>query len=142
EGHEVLVFEVDVAPTPVMVIGDGYPYRIADQVVRFEADKIAAWKEKGLVETWEGRRSERTLPDLDRSLISRALAQSALAPGTSTSDYLLYRRLSDFVGSRYILRRAAELLFARAPHSVDHPNAGVRLFRVIGTERKVGAQHN
>ncbi|WP_420463867.1 ATP-binding protein [Candidatus Palauibacter sp.] len=39
-----------------------------------------------------------------------------------------------------MLRRAAELLFAR--HDPDHPNAGVRVFRVIGTARRFGPEHN
>jgi len=39
-----------------------------------------------------------------------------------------------------VLRQAAELLFAK--NGPDHPNAGFRLFRVVGTERKVGAEHN
>ena len=38
------------------------------------------------------------------------------------------------------MRRAAELLFAHP--GPDHPNAGVRVFRVIGTERRVGPEHN
>jgi ATP-dependent DNA helicase RecG len=39
-----------------------------------------------------------------------------------------------------VLRQAAELLFARL--GPDHPNAGVRVFRVVGTERRLGATHN
>ena len=39
-----------------------------------------------------------------------------------------------------MLRQAAELLFARL--GPDHPNAGVRVFRVVGTERRLGATHN
>ncbi|MEY2725170.1 MAG: hypothetical protein RLZZ458_1037 [Planctomycetota bacterium] len=44
-------------------------------------------------------------------------------------DYLLKRKLADRRGDRIQLRRAAELLFARL--GPDHPNAGVRVFRVI-----------
>ena len=39
-----------------------------------------------------------------------------------------------------MLRQGAELLFAK--NGPDHPNAGFRLFRVVGTERKVGAEYN
>jgi predicted HTH transcriptional regulator len=39
-----------------------------------------------------------------------------------------------------VLRQAAELLFARL--GPDHPNAGVRVFHVVGTERSLGATHN
>ncbi len=27
-------------------------------------------------------------------------------------------------------------------HGPDHPSAGVRVFRVVGTERRLGAEHN
>lgn len=37
EGHEILVFEVESAPIPVMVQGDGYPCRVGDAVVRMDA---------------------------------------------------------------------------------------------------------
>jgi ATP-dependent DNA helicase RecG len=53
---------------------------------------------------------------------------------------LLKRKLADRLGRGIALRRAAELLFAA--EGPDHPNAGVRVFRVIGTERRVGVEHN
>jgi ATP-dependent DNA helicase RecG len=141
EGVEVLVFEVESAATPVMVQGNGYPCRVGDTVVRIDASKIAAWKEQGLVETWEARRSDRQIADLEPKLLQAAIAGSGLAAPT-LEQYLLRRRLADVKGQALVLRRAAELLFAREPHLIDHPNAGVRVFRVIGTERKLGAQHN
>ncbi len=52
------------------------------------------------------------------------------------------RKIADARGSTLVLRRAAELLFARKPRSIEHPNGGLRVFRVIGTERQLGAKHN
>lgn len=39
-----------------------------------------------------------------------------------------------------MLRQCAELLFAKG--GPDHRNAGIRLFRVVGTERRLGAEHD
>lgn len=70
---------------------------------------------------------------------SHARQGAGLAAWTD-EDYLLKRKLADRRGDRIQLRRAAELLFARL--GPDHPNAGVRVFRVIGTERRTGPEHN
>ncbi|MBI5627487.1 MAG: putative DNA binding domain-containing protein, partial [Candidatus Rokubacteria bacterium] len=142
DGVEVLVFVVETSPVPVMVEGDGYPCRVGDKIVRMPADRIAAWKERGLVESWEARRSDLVVSDLDPALLARAIAGSSLKD-PSVEQYLLQRHLADLQGTTtLVLRRAAELLFTRVPYRIDHPNAGVRLFRVIGTERKLGVHHN
>lgn len=48
--------------------------------------------------------------------------------------------MADRRGTGIVLRNAAELVFAR--YGPNHPNAGVRLFRVVGRERRYGAEHN
>lgn len=58
----------------------------------------------------------------------------------SNEMYLLKRKLADQRGRELVLRRGAEFLFAK--DGPDHPNAGVRIFRVIGTKRRYGAEHN
>jgi ATP-dependent DNA helicase RecG len=68
-----------------------------------------------------------------RGPVSRAVA---LTP----ADYLVNRRLADHRGRQLRLRRAAELAFAK--EGPEHPNAGVRIFRVIGTDRRTGPEHN
>lgn len=141
DGIEILVFVVETSLVPVMVDGNGYPCRAGDRVVRMPADRIAAWKERGLVESWEARRSELTVADLDQAILTKAIEGSVLRT-TSTEDYLVKRNLADYRGRDLVLRRAAELLFAREAHRIDHPNAGVRVFRVIGRERHFGAHHN
>jgi len=137
-GKELLVFEVPAADSPVMVIGNGYPLRVGDSTVRMEEPKIRALKQEGLAESWVNRPSPVMLVGLDQSLLARAKVGAGY-PDLSDEDYLLKRKLADRKGTGLVLRRAAELLFAREP---DHPNAGVRIFRVVGTERRVGTSYN
>ena len=90
-------------------------------------------------ESWESRRSPCTLDDLDPEVLARARAGAGLSAWTD-AEYLLRRKLADRRGDQLRLRRAAELLFAR--YEPDHPNAGIRVFRVIGTTRRFGVEHN
>jgi ATP-dependent DNA helicase RecG len=48
--------------------------------------------------------------------------------------------LADRRDRTLVLRQAAELLFQRG--LPEHPNAGVRIFRVVGRERMTGREHN
>jgi ATP-dependent DNA helicase RecG len=138
---ELLAFDVQMAAEPVMVQGNGYPVRVVDSVQRMPADKIAAWKQAGLAESWEARPSQLSLDDLDVALLQTAM-ESANLSITEPPAYLLRRRLADMRQGQLVLRRAAELLFSREPYMIDHPNAGVKIFRVVGTERRTGATHN
>ena len=138
-GRKVLVFEVAVSFVPVQVVGDGFPLRMADQTVQASPDQIKALKFAGLAESFEARPSTATLEELDTDLIDAAKANAGLAE-LSRADYLVRRRLADWKGPSLVLRQAAELLFASGV--VAHPNAGVRVFHVVGTERRTGAQHN
>ena len=141
DGKPVLVFDVAIAASAVMVTGNGYPVRQGDTCVKMSADRINAWKQAGLVESWESRPSVLALADLDAVLLDKAAAEAKdRADGVAT--YLVRRKVADDRGGQLVLRRAAELLFARSPEKVDHPNACVRIFRVMGTERKTGALHN
>ncbi len=138
-GKELIVFDVPAADVPVQMTGNGFPLRVGDQTVRARESLIAASKRQGMHESWECRRSPCTLADLDPELLAQARAGAGLSACTD-EDYLLRRKLADRKGHRIVLRRAAELLFAR--HEPDHPNAGIRVFRVIGTERRFGVEHN
>lgn len=139
EGQALLVFHVDASEVPVQVVGDGFPLRMGDQTHQARESSILAAKMQGLVESWESRPSALTLADLDLTLLARAKQGAGLA-AWSDEDYLLKRKLADRKGRALQLRQAAELLFARL--GPEHPNAGVRLFRVMGTERMVGLAHN
>ena len=139
EGRELIVFDVPASDVPVQVIGDGFPLRMGDQTVQSSESQINTLKFEGMAESWESRRSSMTLADLDERLLERARQGAGLSALTD-AEYLLKRKLADRRGRGIVLRNAAELLFAR--YGPDHPNAGVRLFRVIGTERYTGPEHN
>lgn len=139
EGKRLVVFDVAVAFAPVQVVGDGFPLRMADQTVQASPEQIRALKFAGLAESFEGRPSSKTMDQLDHGLVEQAKANAGLA-AIAVADYLVQRRLADWRGDTLQLRQAAELLFAR--DVVEHPNAGVRVFLVVGTERKVGREHN
>ncbi len=138
-GHDLVVFDVPSTDGPVQVTGDGFPLRMGDQTVDSSDSKIQALKLQGLVESHESRPSTLKLSDLDSDLLAQARRGAGLE-SLSDADYLLKRKLADRRGSELVLRQAAELLFARL--GPDHPNAGVRVFRVVGTERRLGATHN
>ena len=139
EGHELIVFDVPAADRPVQVIGNGFPLRIGDQTVQVSESHISALKWQGMAESWESRPADSKLDELDDQLLAKA-RQGAGLSALSDEEYLLRRKLADRRGREIVLRKAAELLFARL--GPDHPNAGVRLFRVIGTERRTGSEHN
>jgi ATP-dependent DNA helicase RecG len=141
DGVELLVFEVECAPRAVMVQGDGYPYRIGDTTSQFSEQKINTIKDQGLVESAEARRSSVDLAALDAALLERA-RDAGGAMDISVEDYLVRRRIADRIGAAVVLREAAVFLFALRPETIAHPNASVRVFRVAGTERLTGAQHN
>lgn len=138
-GKSLVVFDVPAADMPVQVIGDGFPLRIGDKTLQVSETQIRGLKLQGLAESWESRPAVCTVADLDRNLIARARHGAGLA-AWSDEDYLLKRKLADRRGDSLQLRHAAELLFAKL--GPDHPNAGVRIFRVIGTERRTGPEHN
>jgi len=138
-GLSLLVFDVPASDVPVQVEGDGFFLRMGDRTVAATEKQIQSLKFHGLAESWESRPSTTKLAELDRGLLATAKRGAGLS-GLSDEAYLLKRKLADVRGSNLVLRKAAELLFAS--HGPEHPNAGIRLFRVVGSERKLGAQHN
>lgn len=139
DGHSLIVFDVPNCDVPVRVEGDGFPLRIGDKTMQVSESHIQKLKFRGLVESWESRPSHLRLADLDPALLERGRRGAGLIALTD-EEYLVKRKLADHRGRDLVLRQAAELLFAK--NGPDHPNAGFRLFRVVGTERKVGAEHN
>ena len=138
-GQQLIVFDVPMEDVPVQVDGDGFPLRIGDRTVQSSESQINALKFNGLAASWESRQSSATVDDLDVDMLQVARYNAGLAALTD-EEYLLKRKLADRRGHQIVLRNAAELLFAR--NGPDHPNSGVRLFRVIGTERRTGAEYN
>jgi ATP-dependent DNA helicase RecG len=142
QGHELLVFVVEPAPRAVMVVGDGFPRRVYDQVISESEEAINAIKKRGLTESIEkDLRPDVCFGDLDGDLLLRCHAQTEWA-GRGAEDYLVGRQLAVRRGHDLLLRQGAVLLFAQDAATIDHPNAGIRIFRVAGTERLTGAAHN
>jgi len=140
DGHELLLFRVAPAAEAVMVVGNGFPRRVDDTVIKEEQSRINAWKTAGLIESWEARPSSLALADLDAELLRKAAEQAGF--GGQIEEFLVRLRLADQTPSGLKLRMAACLLFVREAHRIEHPNAGVRIFRVVGKERTHGANAN
>ncbi len=141
-GHELLVFEVAPAERAVMVHGNGFPRRVHDEVIRESEEAINAIKTRGRSESIESDVAPGLLLEsLDADLLRRAQEGAGLGH-LSPEGYLRERRLADLRAGELVLRRGAALLFARDVSAIEHPNAGVRVFRVAGMERLTGARHN
>ena len=142
QGHELLLFEVPAAERAVMVHGDGFPRRVHDTVVMESEEVINAIKSRSRVESIEMEiLPSVSIETLDIDLIRRAQEGAGLGH-LEPADYLCERRLGDYRGHELVLRKGALLLFARQARDIDHPNVGVRIFRVNGTERLTGPRHN
>lgn len=142
DGREVIVLEVPMAAAAVMFEGDGFPYRVADMVRREPQEVINQRKHAYRTVGYEPRvRPEATVADLDLELARSFLSHSALAQ--REIEELLVRIGLLVQGPRGVLvTNAALLLCGREPALRWHPKAGIRFFRVDGTERQHGTQRN
>ncbi|MGA2083781.1 MAG: ATP-binding protein [Holophaga sp.] len=141
-GCQLLVFSVPSAPRAVMVHGDGFPRRVKDTVIQDSEEAINAIKKRGQAESFESDLvTDQGLDVLDPELLQSAAKGAGYGPG-NIQDFLLDRGLADWRGAELLLRRAALMLFARAARNLDHPNAGLRIFRVDGVERLTGSRNN
>lgn len=140
--HELLLFEVQATEQAVMVVGDGFPRRIGDTVVQESEESINALKRRGRVESVEADVAHGVRLDaLDLARVKQLQDRAGLA-GMDPADFLCLRQVATRRGSALVLYQAALLLFAKSAAEVDHPNAGVRIFKVEGTERLTGARNN
>ena len=142
DGHELLVFEVPMAPEAVMVVGNGFPYRTGDQVIREPQEVINARKAAYRRIGYEPRfRPDAALEDLDQALIARFLAGTPFR-GRSPEEVLALFGLIQAKAEGWGITNAALLLFGRPPLARWHPRMGIRFFRVDGTERLHGKHRN
>ena len=139
--HELLVFEVDIAPRAVMVKANGFPYRVQDRLVLEQQEVInrrkEAWTTLGY-ERIQPRGLDITAVDLD--YVRAYFAKTAYA-NRDPLDNLRRLRLVEDSAQGPQPTHAAILLFGKDPQSL-HPRAGVRVFRVNGTERTHGRKRN
>lgn len=141
-GHRLLVFEVSAAAGAVMVVGDGFPRRIGEEVIQESQASIEAIKARARTESGEADAVPNARMDqLDGDLIRRAQTAAGLA-SAEPADYLIQRRLADRRGTDVVLRLGALLLFAHDQASIPLPNCGIRVIQVRGTQRETGPRLN
>jgi ATP-dependent DNA helicase RecG len=144
DDHELIVFEVPMSNEATMLEGDGFPYRIGDQNQHEPQEVINARKRAYRTVGYERRlRSEASVDDLDLELVERFFEGSHLEGRTPLECLerfgLIHARAS---GGDWGITNAALLLFAKSPVTHWHPRAGLRFFRVKGTERLHGSRRN
>jgi len=141
-GKEIVVIQVNIEPEAVMVDGDGFPYRVGDQI-RLEPQEVINQRKQAYRTTGYDRRvqSEATLDDLDldlaRDFLSGSVYRDRSAEATLRELGLILPR-----GGGMAVTNAALLLFAKRPFARWHPRAGIRVFRVNGIERRHGRHRN
>ena len=139
---EVLIFDTGMAPEAVMVEGDACPYRVGAQTVRERQETIDAKKQAYRSSGYESRFSpDATLDALDLGLVRRFMDRTPLG-GRSPIEALDHYGLIAHGPRDWRLTNAALLLFGRRARRRAHPRAGIRLFRVHGTERLPGRHRN
>jgi len=142
DGQELLVLQVPMVPEAVMVEGNGFPYRVGDQVVREEQETINERKQAYRRVGYEQRtRPEATIGDLDSELARSFLASTPYGQ-RPIEEVLAAYGLVYGTGQTLAVTNAAVLLFGKRPFARWHPRAGIRFLRVNGTQRTDGRERN
>lgn len=142
ECHEILAFQVPIAPEAVMIKGNGFPYRVGSHVIREPQETINQQKQAYRRVGYEPRfRPEATVDDLDLALAESFLKDTPVGE-RPVIEALDYYGLLEMDARDWRVTNAALLLFARRPALRWHPRAGLRVFRVSGTEIKYGRRRN
>ncbi|MBI3799009.1 MAG: putative DNA binding domain-containing protein [Deltaproteobacteria bacterium] len=140
--QELLIIAVGIAPEAVMVEGNGFPYRVGDVVIREPQEVINERKQAYRRVGYEQRiRPEAVLTDLDLDLAHTFLGRT-VHKGRPVEELLAQYGLVLPRAGEPGVTNAALLLFGKTPLTRWHPRAGIRFFRVAGTERRHGAQRN
>jgi len=142
EGHELIIMDVPMSSDAIMVNGNGFPYRAGDQVIREPQEVINGRKQAYRRIGYEQRICpDATTDDLDLDLALRFLAHSTWK-GRPVEEILAAYGLIHWKTGHMAVTNAALLLFGKRPYTRWHPRAGVRFFRVNGSERKYGKDRN
>ena len=140
--HEILAFEVPMSPEAVMIDGDGFPYRVGSRIVREPQEVINQRKQAYRRVGYEPRfRPDATVDDLDLALAESFLKETPVGD-RPVLDALDYYGLIERDARDWRVTNPALLRFARRPALRWHPRAGLRVFRVAGTEMKYGRRRN
>jgi ATP-dependent DNA helicase RecG len=142
DGHELLILAIGITPEAVMVEGNGFPYRVGDTVLREPQEVINERKQAYRRVGYEQRiRPEAVLTDLDLDLAHTFLGQTVHKDRPVEALLEQYGLVLPRAGEPAVTN-AALLLFGRPPLARWHPRAGIRFFRVAGSERRHGTQRN
>ena len=140
--HEILAFQVPIAPEAVMIDGNGFPYRVGARIVREPQETINQRKQAYRRVGYEQRfRPDASLDHLDLRLAESFLKETPVG-GRPVIEALAYYGLIERDARDWRVTNAALLLFARRPALRWHPRAGLRVFRVAGTEMEYGRRRN
>jgi ATP-dependent DNA helicase RecG len=139
---QVLVIQVHMHPEAIMVDGNGFPYRVDDEVIREPQEVINERKQAYRRVGYEQRvRPEASLNDIDLALARTFLSKSVQAERPVEELLAMYGLILPKAGGTAITN-AAILLFGKQPLVRWHPRAGIRFFRVEGAKREHGTKRN
>jgi len=142
DDKEVLIFQVPIAAKAVMVEGNGFPYRVGDQVVKEPQEVINARKEAYRRVGYEQRvHSDATFEDIDLDLVRNFISHTVFQE-RSVEEVLEHYGLILPRADGFAITNACLLLFGKQPMVRWHPRAGIRFFRVSGKERRHGPRRN
>ncbi|MBI1852915.1 MAG: putative DNA binding domain-containing protein [Planctomycetes bacterium] len=140
--QELVIIQVPMTSEAVMVDGNGFPYRAGDQVLREPQEVINQRKQAYRRVGYEQRiRADASLDDIDRELAMRLLADTVFRTRPLEDALERFGLIVPRPGG-HAITNACLLLFAKPPLIKWHPHAGVRFFRVAGTERIHGVRRN
>ncbi|WP_420634453.1 ATP-binding protein [Candidatus Palauibacter sp.] len=141
-GKELLIFEVPQSAEAIMVVANGFPYRVGTEILREPQELINQRKQALRVVGYEQRfRPEATLDHLDLELARRFMRKTPVG-SRPVEEALEYYGLVERHLGEWKITNAGLLLFARRPALKWHPRAGVRVFRVEGREQVPGRGRN
>jgi ATP-dependent DNA helicase RecG len=139
---QVIVIQVHMHPEAIMVDGNGFPYRVDDEVIRAPQEVINARKQAYRRVGYEQRvRPEASMEDIDLELARSFLSKTVQADRPVEELLEKYGLIIAKAGGPAITN-AALLLFGKQPLARWHPRSGIRFFRVEGTKREHGARRN
>jgi len=132
---------VDSSSRAVMTNG-GFPYRTGDQVIRLSEEVINA--QKGIYQKVSFEimsRAEASIGDIDYSIIDEVKRRTPYKD-RQHEEFLYNYGLIERKNGSFVIKNAVLLLFGKPPNVRWHPRAGVRVFKVEGTERLHGIKRN